>query len=116
MSVASDELERQVREFVHAESLLPVDFPGDEDLTVAAGVVGDDLADLVLAFGRRFSVDLRSFRWYHHTGPEGCNPLWLLYRPWWARKTHIPIRLADLVESAKDGVWSVKYPDEEHRT
>ena len=29
------------------------------------------------------------------------------------RKTHIPIRLADLIESVQSGEWSVKYPEEE---
>jgi hypothetical protein len=69
--------------------------------------------DLVEKFSKRFSVKMDGFRWYHHSGEEGCNPLWLLFRPLWMRKTRIPIRLTDLVESARRGEWCVQYPPNE---
>lgn len=54
---------------------------------------------------------MRTFRWYHHSGPEGCNPFWILFPPWWAKKVHVPIRLSDLVESARRGARAVRYPE-----
>jgi hypothetical protein len=83
------------------------------DIVKDARIYGDDVWELVEDFGKQFHVEMRDFRWYHHSGPEGCNPLWLFYRPWWARKTHVPIRLADLIESARSGVWCIRYPEDE---
>lgn len=77
---------------------------------------GDDVWNLVDDFAKEFHVDVSSFRWYHHSGPEGCNPLWLIFKPWWARKTHVPIRLSDLVESAKQQKWTVTYPENERES
>jgi len=74
---------------------------------------GDDVSELVNAFGKQFNVDLSGYRWYHHTGPEGCNPLWLVRKPWWERKTKIPIAVSDLVESTRLGKWSIRYPEDE---
>src|SRR5690349_6932130 len=62
---------------------------------------GDDVVELVERVGRIFDVDMTTYRWYHHHGLEGCNPLWLIFRPWWMRKTRIPIRVADLIEAAR---------------
>ena len=74
---------------------------------------GDDVVELVEQVATTFGVDMASYRWYHHHGPEGCNPLWLIVRPWWMRKTHIPIRVADLIEAARTGVWPLAYPESE---
>ena len=68
----------------------------------------------------RFGVVMRDYRWYYHGPPESAfNPVCILMRlvrrPWWASKTHIPIRLSDLVESARRGVWCVTYPENERR-
>jgi hypothetical protein len=78
-----------------------------------SGIYGDDVWELVDEFAKRFSVRMDGFRWYHHSGEEGCNPLWLLVKPWWARKTHVSIRLSDLVASARTGEWCVQYPPSE---
>ena len=103
-----DELERSVRDCVHGETELPFDLDADADITRT--VVGDDLDDLLKAFSARFGVDMAAYRWYHHTGPEGCSPLWLLFTPWWARKAHLPVRVRDLVQSARERRWVIKYP------
>src|ERR1044071_5098992 len=105
-----DDLEQRIRAFVHEQTVLPLDMAPGTDVVDDARMYGDDVWELVEEFARRFNVRLDGFRWYHHSGPEGCNPLWLLFRPWWARKTHVPIRLSDLVESARCGQWSVQYP------
>ena len=74
---------------------------------------GDDIDELVAEFGQQFRVDVSGYRWYHHGGPEGCNPLWLFYKPWWSRKTYVPMRICDLVESARRGTWVIQYPEDE---
>ena len=71
---------------------------------------GDDIHELVAAFGEAFEVDVGGYRWHQHSGPEGCNPLWLLRKPWWAREEQIPIRVGDLVASARAGTWTIRYP------
>src|SRR5258707_992365 len=98
--MSTDDLHDRVRTFV-AKSIgvSPERIQADTDIVGDFGAYGDDVWDMIEAFGKEFSVDLTGFRWYHHSGPEGCNPLWLFYRPWWARKPHIAIRLSDLVES-----------------
>jgi hypothetical protein len=108
-----DVLERQIRDFVHEEvPWLEMEMPGG-DVVGESSIYGDDVWMFVLNFSERFKVNVDGFRWYHHTGPDGCNPLWLFYRPWWARKTYVPIRLADLLESARRGRWSIEYPENE---
>jgi hypothetical protein len=112
--LAVDELERRVRAFVYSQTAWScLDVPAETDLVYDAGICGDDLWELVDEFARRFDVRMDGFRWYHHSAPEGCNPLWLLFKPWWARKTRVPIRLSDLVMSARSGEWGVQYPESE---
>src|SRR5687768_5157165 len=74
---------------------------------------GDDVVELVERVATTFGVDLANYRWYHHHGPEGCNPLWLIFPPWWMRKTRIPIRVSDLIEAARSRVWPIAYPESE---
>lgn len=92
---------------------MPIDMRMDADVVNDSGAYGDDVWELVEEFGKVFDVQMDGFRWYHHSGPEGCNPFWLIFRPWWERKTHVPIRLSDLIESARRGEWCVQYPPEE---
>lgn len=109
-----NDLERQVWDFVHEEvPWLDMDLGGSDDIIGRSSIYGEDVWELVLNFSKRFDVNVNGFRWYHHTGPDGCNPLWLFYRPWWARKTYVPIRLLDLIESARRGQWSIEYPENE---
>ncbi|WP_337177273.1 DUF1493 family protein [Paludisphaera sp.] len=112
-----DDLEQRVRAFVHEQiSWLPMDMASDTDVVDDARIYGDDVWELVDDFAEKFEVRVDGFRWYHHTGPEGCNPLWLFIKPWWARKAHVPIRLMDLVESAHRGEWTVRYPTDEEES
>jgi hypothetical protein len=110
---AVDGLEQRIRTFVHEQTGLPHDMAPGTDVVDDARIYGDDVWELVEEFARRFNVRMDGFRWHHHSGPEGCNPLWLVFKPWWAHKTHVPIRLSDLVESARRGVWVVRYPPSE---
>ncbi|MDG3007885.1 DUF1493 family protein [Paludisphaera mucosa] len=111
-----DDLERRVRRLV-AEQLpwLPRGTPEQADLVVAARIYGDDVWEFVEDFSKQFEVDMTGFRWEHHSGPEGCNLLWLLDPPWWSRVPHVPIRLADLVDSARRRTWCIRYPGQEAR-
>jgi len=109
-----DELEQRVRAFVHEQvPWLPLDMAPGTDVVDDARIYGDDVWELVEEFAKRFAVRMDGFRWYHHSGPEGCNPLWLVFRPWWASKTHVSIRLSDLLTSARSGEWCVQYPPSE---
>ncbi len=76
------------------------------------GLDGEDYLLLIERFAEKFSVDVQAYRWFHHHGPEGFNPLWLLIPPWWDQTLYIPITVGDLVESSFSGKWSVRYPDE----
>jgi hypothetical protein len=107
-----DDLERRVREYVHKLlPWLPVEMPDTSDVLNNGTIYGDDVDELIDGFRKTFRVSLENYRWYHHTGPDGCNPLWLISRPWWARKKYVPIGLLDLVESARCGKWTVQYPE-----
>jgi hypothetical protein len=109
----ADDLEQRVRDFVKREAWLPKGFLIDADLVCDAGIDGADMWELLEKFRDTFGVAFSDFRWYHHTSAEGCNPFWIFFPPWWARKTHIPIRLKDLVESARCGEWKIQYPENE---
>lgn len=114
--MSADELESRIRALIaHQTGVSPEQITAEADVVDDLRLYGDDVWELFEEFGKRFSVRMDDFRWYHHTGPEGCNPLWLFYKPWWARKTHVPVRLGDLVESARQGVWVVRYPEHERR-
>jgi hypothetical protein len=106
-----DDLEQRVRAFVREHiGWLPLDMDPNTDVVDDSGIYGDDVWDLIDDFAKRFNVRMDGFQWCYHSGPEGCNPLWLIFPPWWSRKSHVPIRLADLVESARRQEWSVTYP------
>jgi hypothetical protein len=109
--MAADDLERRVREFVTEQiPWLPFDMPLTTD--VLANVYGDDAGDVVARFAKWFRVDISGYRCEYNTGPEGfiSRLLRLLGFKLWAKLPHVPIRLADLIESATRGTWSIQYP------
>lgn len=109
-----DTLFHQIRLLVAEKTGAPLErVREDTRLHENLKLYGDDIADLILSYRDHFGVDISNYRWYHHTGPEGCNPLWVFYRPWWSKKTHIPIRVADLVDGAYTGTWPIVYPEDE---
>ena len=114
--MSADDLESRIRALiVHQTGVSPAKLTAETDVVDDLRIYGDDVWELFEAFGKQFSVRVDGFRWYHHTGPEGFNLLWLLFKPWWARKTHVPVRLSDLVASAQQGVWAVRYPEHERQ-
>ena len=98
--MVAKEAERDVEE-VHLSTRLVEDLHLD----------GDDF-DVVYEVADRFGVDMRDYRWYHHSGMEGCNPLWFILPPWWMRAKQIPVRVADLVTAAESGRWPIVYHGE----
>jgi hypothetical protein len=108
--MSAPDLVDAIRRFVALQAGVPVEKVTLETrLNEDLGVDGDDMDEIVEAFGREFRVDVSGYRWEHHADPEGCNPLWIVFRPWWTRVERIPIHLRDLVASAEGGVWAVKY-------
>lgn len=88
------------------------------------GVDGDDSDELLVAFTKRFSVDMKSYRGDRHFGPEGFAPwsplLWLASA--WrgfaqkestpeSRARLVPVTIQDLIDSARAGRWSVTYEE-----
>jgi hypothetical protein len=121
--MSNDDLELNVRKFV-AEAVgigLP-NIVATTDVVEDTKIYGQDVTDLVDMFGKQFHVDVSSFRWYHHTGPECINnfyQLWCVFalrKMWWKRKTYIPIHVCNLVESARRGAWIIQYPEHERET
>src|SRR3954462_15694735 len=111
--MSAGDLEDRIRALVAEHTGVgPEKIRPETDVVDDLRIYGDDVWELVEAFSREFSVEMAGFRWYHHSGPEGCNPLWLFSPPWWARQAHVPIRLSDLVESARRGTWAVQYPED----
>ena len=74
----------------------------EEDL----GITGEDAVELLSAFAERFGVDTARLDFHKHFGPEGCNPLWLLYKPPWL-KSHgaYPVTIHHLIRVAEARRW-----------
>ena len=104
------DIEQKLRSFVAAQVGVPEEkILPDTDIVDDFRIYGDDVWELLEEFGRQFNVNMGRLRWYHHSGLEG----WFFRKQWWEKKTHIPIRLADLVESVQRKEWSVMYPETE---
>ena len=72
------------------------------------GVDGDDAAELVEEFSRRFEVDMSGYRHDQHFGSEaGCNPFSFLFALTFRRDVFlkIPITIDDLVAVALAKKW-----------
>lgn len=109
-----DDLTQRVLDFVAREApVVREQVTPSLDIIGETGIWGVDVDDLVEDFGKEFGGDVSNYRWYHHTGPEGWYPLWLFYKPWWARKTRVAITVQALVDSARAGVWILRYPEHE---
>lgn len=72
------------------------------------GVDGDDAADVLAAFSKKFNVDLSGLELSRHFGPEASfNPLtWLGQLLTRGRSKPITITVKDLVISARRGRWA----------
>jgi hypothetical protein len=74
----------------------------EEDL----GMTGDDAAEFLEEFSRRFGVELAGLEFHKHFGAEGCNPLWLLFPPAWLEDHgNYPVTVDHLVRVAEVKRW-----------
>jgi hypothetical protein len=89
--------------------------PIDDDTSVQKdlGVYGDDMHELMAAYGERYKVDMATYLWYFHTREEGWNIGALFVRPPNRRVPRIPITIGMLRKFADSGEWSVDCPQHE---
>ena len=108
-------LEEQIIAFVADNTGVSADRLSRASRLVAdIGLAGDDADDLFTAYSERFSVDLAGLD-LAIFGPEGCNPLGLIYCIVYIFKAPPHCRdvtIADLIASAEEGRWT-KAPQEE---
>ncbi len=97
--------------FIEAETYVKGIKPQD-DLYEEHGICGDDLYDLLIAFGERYQVDLKTCHLAFHTHYEGMAfaSLFLVKAPGGGEL--IPITPETLLDSAHEGKWTIKYPEE----
>lgn len=77
------------------------------------GVDGEDAAELMERFARRFHVDLTGYDHWRYFGPEGFNPvatLWVALRQLVGLSSEEaagkdPLTIQDLVAAARTGRW-----------
>lgn len=84
----------------------------DDDLYKKHGIVGDDLYDLLVAFSEKYQVDMRGCHLEYHTHAEGqmFTRLFPVKAP--GGSELIPITPQTLLDSAHEGKWTIKYPEE----
>jgi hypothetical protein len=109
-------LEEQIIAFVADNTGVSADRLSTASRLVAdIGLAGDDADDLFTAYSERFSVDLAGLDLLAIFGPEGCNPLGLIYCIVYIFKAPPDCRdvtITDLIASAEEGRWT-KAPQKE---
>lgn len=71
---------------------------------------GDDVDEFLEEYAKRFEVDISSFIWYFHSGSEGWNLAWLVFKPPWRQVQEIPITIEMLTRFANERRWGIAYP------
>jgi len=124
--VASVSLEEEVIAFVAAEMLCSTNaITAHTTLFGDLGIDGDDGDEFLVAFKKRFSVDMCGYRVNRHFGPEGFVPwaplLWIFYALRGRRKREgtpesraglLPISVQVLIDSARARKWTFIYAQE----
>jgi acyl carrier protein len=116
-------LEEQIISFVAKETGIRLsNVKPETTLFGDIGIDGDDGLELLGAFERYFTVDMSPCRLERHFGPEGLSPwspfYWTVFI--WrtiterdstseSRARLIPIRVQDLIDSARIGRWTISY-------
>jgi hypothetical protein len=68
---------------------------------------GDDAADFLAVFSKRFGVDLSRLEFQRHFSPEGgINLVSMLFMSGFP--SYVPVTIADLVDAATSKVWLEK--------
>jgi acyl carrier protein len=68
------------------------------------GVDGDDAGEFIVAFSKRFDVDISDFIFNDYFGNEGCNPFALFISLFNSKKLK-PLTVAMLIEAAENKCW-----------
>ena len=89
----------------------PDSFTPETDLLYDLGIDGDDYEEIIIEFTQQHSIISKEYKWQFHHGPEGCNPIWLLFPPEILKRTRIPIRIKDFLEAKKRKTWEFLYLD-----
>ncbi|MDP3024437.1 MAG: DUF1493 family protein [candidate division Zixibacteria bacterium] len=78
------------------------------------GIDGDDAAEFIEVFSKKFDIDMTDFVFEKHFGQEGFNPLMFLYRFLFNRKKlqFTTITLSDLLEVVQQKKWPKKLRSE----
>lgn len=79
------------------------------------GIDGDDAAEFIEVFSKKFDIDMTDFVFSEYFGPEAAfNPIIYLYWFLFNRKKlqHTTITLSDLVEAVQNKKWSKKLKTE----
>ncbi len=106
-----DPTRAEVLDWLEAELATRLSPAAQSDILRAASCAGDDAAELMEAFGKRFSVDMAGYRWDWHHHSEGS----LLHIGWPIAVSppycvHLPLSLHALHLAAKTGRWPLVYP------
>lgn len=110
MLVTPDERAEKLSAFLAEQEVKPeiynVDVFGD------GGLDGDDVAEFLLAFSKRFNVDLTGCHWYFHQQAEegGWSVGAIFFKPPYMRVPHIPVTFETLSQAAETGKWPIEYP------
>jgi hypothetical protein len=121
--VTSVSLEEEIIAFVAAEMMCSTKaITASTTLFGDLGVDGDDGDEFLVAFMKRFSVDMSGYRGNRHFGPEGFVPwaplVWLLLALRLRREPKstpesraglIPVPVQVLIDSARAGKWALTY-------
>ncbi|EHQ06429.1 DUF1493 family protein [Leptonema illini] len=93
------------------------DLRGDMDVVYDLGLSGDDFDEFILAYSRRFGVDISSVDWNAYVSNEGIViselASWVVDKLRGRRPTQPPpLRLIDLDEAIKTGKLIVRQSEE----
>jgi acyl carrier protein len=107
----NNELLEKVKAFVAEVWYEPKEgLSAETSVNVDLGMDGDDAAEFMQAFSERFGVDLSTFPYDKHFGPEGGNPIVLVeaiyLRVTTGRWTSLtPLTVRELAEAAEQRRW-----------
>lgn len=100
-----NELWDRIVDFTRRQTKTSAQLSRKTELQRDLGIEGDDAFDLVEAFAEEFEVDPGDFDFHRYFGPEGFNPLSLVFSLFRKREKPVGLTLAMLEKAAKLGVW-----------
>lgn len=83
-----------------------IDYNENTDIEKDVGITGDDAADYLVEFGKRYNVDLSNFNFDDHFDPEGYDILGEIWRFLFNRKNNSnkkPLTIGDLLNAIASG-------------